>query len=268
MCSAINPEPPGVLRLTAHPLRWRLLAELARSDRQVRELMELIGQQQSLTSYHLGQLRAGGLVTVRRSSADKRDSYYSLNLLACRNLLAEAGALLHPGLRLTPAALAPPGPDPRGAGELPVRVIFLCTGNSSRSQMAEAILQQLGGERVDVVSAGGQPKPLHANTVRVMGESGIDMTKRRPKHLSDFLEQRFDYVISLCDRLREVCPDFPRARAVVHWSVPDPAAEAVSAEQSYAQFQRTAEELRTRVEFLLYAIDHATAAREGASVVG
>ncbi|WBB50435.1 MarR family transcriptional regulator [Verrucosispora sp. WMMA2044] len=267
MYPVLNPEPPGVLRLTAHPVRWRLLTELARSDRQVRELMELIGQQQSLTSYHLGQLRAGGLVTVRRSSADKRDSYYSLNLRACRDLLAEAGASLHPGLRLVPATLAPPGPDPGRPDGSPVRVIFLCTGNSSRSQMAEAILQQMGGARVAVASAGGQPKPLHPNTVRVMGESGIDMTKRRPKHLSDFLDQRFDYVISLCDRLREVCPDFPRAGTVLHWSVPDPAGEVETAEESYAQFQRTAEELRTRVEFLLHAIDHAASAPEGADVV-
>ncbi|WBB91138.1 MarR family transcriptional regulator [Verrucosispora sp. WMMC514] len=258
MCAALDPEPPGVLRLAAHPVRWRLLAELARSDRQVRELMGLVGQQQSLTSYHLGQLRAGGLVTVRRSSADKRDSYYSLNLLACRNLLAEAGASLHDGLQLVPAALAPPGPNPRRPDQPPTRVIFLCTGNSSRSQMAEAILQQMGGDRIDVVSAGGQPKPLHPNTVRVMGEGGVDMTTRHPKQLSHFLEQRFDYVITLCDRLREICPDFPRAGNVAHWSMPDPAAE-----RGYAPFQRTAAELRTRVAFLLHAIDHALPGREG-----
>src|SRR6187401_3359318 len=94
---------PEFLRLAGHPVRWGLLSELARSDRQVRELTTLVGQRQSLTSYHLGQLRRGGLVTMRRSSADRRDSYYSLDLIACRELLAHAAATLHPGLRPGPA---------------------------------------------------------------------------------------------------------------------------------------------------------------------
>ena len=80
--------PPGFLRLAGHPVRWRLLTELARTDRQVRELTGLLGQPQSLVSYHLGQLRAGGLVSARRSSADGRDSYYRIELARCRELLA------------------------------------------------------------------------------------------------------------------------------------------------------------------------------------
>jgi DNA-binding transcriptional ArsR family regulator len=88
----------GFLRLAGHPVRWQLLGELARSDRKVRELTALVGQRQSLTSYHLGQLRAGGLVTMRRSSADGRDTYCTLNLALYRDRLAEAGAALHPGL--------------------------------------------------------------------------------------------------------------------------------------------------------------------------
>ncbi len=94
-------------------MRWQLLGELARSDRQVRELTALVGQRQSLTSYHLGQLRAAGLVTMRRSSADGRDTYCSLNLAVYRERLAESGAALHPGLRLVPAELTPPGQSPR-----------------------------------------------------------------------------------------------------------------------------------------------------------
>src|SRR5687767_9940367 len=114
------PEPPAVLRLAGHPVRWRLLHELARSDRQVSELVELTGQRQSLTSYHLGQLREGGLVTMRRSSADKRDTYYGLDLTACRDRLAEAGVALHPGLRLV--AAPPPQASGRRPGRRPVRV--------------------------------------------------------------------------------------------------------------------------------------------------
>jgi protein-tyrosine-phosphatase len=234
-----------------------LLSELARSDRQVRELTALVGQAQSLTSYHLRQLRVGGLVTMRRSSADGRDAYYSLDLAACRDLLTEAGAALHPGLRLAPAAVTPPAGGKGGRpARPPVRVLFLCTGNSSRSQMAEAILEQLGGARVEVVSAGSHPKAIHPNAVLVMGERGIDISGRRSKPLSDFVEQRFDHVISLCDRVREVCPDFPGPPAVAHWSIPDPAAEAAANEHSYPAFVRTADELKTRIQFLLSAIEH------------
>ncbi|WP_406674938.1 MarR family transcriptional regulator [Nonomuraea sp. N2-4H] len=178
-----TPPPPDFLRLTGHPVRWRLLSELARGDRQVRELTALVGQTQGLTSYHLGRLRAGGLVTMRRSSADKRDTYYSLDLAACRDLLVRAGAALHPGLRMIPAA--PPPPPDGSAAPPPVRVLFLCTGNSSRSQMAEAILRHLGGPRVEVASAGSAPKPLHPDAVRVMHERGLDMTGHRPKHLDE-----------------------------------------------------------------------------------
>jgi len=244
---------PGFLRLSGHPVRWQLLSELSRSDRQVRELTALVGQRQSLTSYHLGQLRHGGLVTMRRSSADKRDAYYSLALAACRELLAEAGAALHPGLRLVPAALTPPEGRPRRRSGRPrVRVLFLCTGNSSRSQIAEALLEQLGGSGVEAASAGSHPKALHPSAVRVMRERGIDISGRRTKHLSEFVDQRFDHVISLCDRVREVCPDFPGPPTVAHWSIPDPAAD----EDGYPAFVRTADELTTRIQFLCHAIEH------------
>lgn len=247
--------PPAVLRLAGHPVRWQLLRELARSDRQVRELAELTGQRQSLTSYHLGQLREGGLVTMRRSSADGRDTYYSLDLAACGGQLADAGTALHPGLRLVPAPPYPPVAElgRRPGRRRPVRVLFLCTGNSSRSQMAEALLERLGGARVEAASAGSHPKPIHPNAVRAMRAGGIDISGRHSKHLGVFADQRFDHVISLCDRVREVCPEFPGAPAVAHWSMPDPAAGV-----GYPPFVRAADELKARITFLLHAIDNTT----------
>ena len=236
-------KPPEVLALAGHELRWRLLAELARSDRQVRELTGLLGQPQSLVSYHLARLRAGGLVATRRSSADRREAYYRIDLLRCGQLLADAAGALHPGLRPSPPAGTPQ--------TLPaVRVLFLCTGNSARSQIAEALLRHHGGEAVEALSAGSHPKRLHADAVRVMRERfGIDIAGQRAKHLEEFTGWRFDYVISLCDRLREICPDFPGSPELIHWSIPDPAAEGSG---EYAPFERTAADLDTRVRFLLH----------------
>ena len=236
--------PPGFLRLAGHPVRWRLLTELARTDRQVRELTGLLEQPQSLVSYHLGQLRAGGLVSARRSSADGRDSYYRIDLVRCRELLAETGLALHPGLAQHPGLGTGPGSCP-GSGAL--RVLFLCTGNSARSQLAEALLGQMAGGAVEVASAGSRPKPLHPEAVRVMREHGIDISGCRSKHLEEFAGQRFGYVITLCDRVREVCPEFPGHPQLIHWSIADPAGEA----DPRAAFRRVAAELRTRIGFLL-----------------
>jgi ArsR family transcriptional regulator, arsenate/arsenite/antimonite-responsive transcriptional repressor / arsenate reductase (thioredoxin) len=248
--------PPEFLRLAGHPVRWLLLSELARSDRQVRELKALLGQPQSLVSYHLARLRAGGLVTARRSSADGRDVYYSLDLARCGELLTAAGTALHPGLRL----VAPPPAQIRA----PARVLFLCTGNSARSQMAQAIVEQMAAGAVTAASAGSQPKPLHPNAVRVMREADIDISGRQAKHLSTFTGQRFDYVISLCDKLREICPEFPGPAEVIHWSIPDPGAGGDSDADTYPVFRAVAADLRTRIGFLLTLIsDTAASAKEG-----
>src|SRR4051812_4038411 len=232
-------DPPRVLRLAGHPLRWQLLRELARSDRRVGELCTLSHRHQSLVSYHLRQLRDGGLVSQRRSAADGRDTYYVLDLARCGELLASAGAALHPGLASTTSTRA-------GRKR---RVLFLCTGNSARSQMAETLCERLSDGAVAAVSAGSHPKPLHPEAVRVMRDRGIDISGRRSKQLGEFTGRRFDYVISLCDRVREVSPEFPGAPEPIHWSIPDPAREPGS-----DAFERTAAELETRIAFLIGAI--------------
>jgi ArsR family transcriptional regulator, arsenate/arsenite/antimonite-responsive transcriptional repressor / arsenate reductase (thioredoxin) len=231
-------SPPSFLALAGHPLRWRLLSELARSDRRVRELCGLVGRPQALVSYHLARLRADGVVSTRRSMADGRDVYYSVDLVRCGELLSATGAALHPGLRA--GYRAPPSR---------ARVLFLCTGNSARSQMAEALAEEQG---VHAFSAGSAPKPLHPDAVRVMRVYGVDIAGRRSKHLSEFARERFDCVVSLCDRVREVCPDFPGDPEVIHWSIPDPARDA-----DPEAFERTAAELAVRIPFLLRLIEEA-----------
>jgi ArsR family transcriptional regulator, arsenate/arsenite/antimonite-responsive transcriptional repressor / arsenate reductase (thioredoxin) len=252
-------SPPTFLRLAGDPLRWRLLSELARSDRRVSELTALVGQPQNSVSYHLGRLRAGALVSMRRSSADGRDSYYRIETARCGQLLAATSAALHPGRATTTAR-----PPARRRRANPWRVLFLCTGNSARSQIAEALLAHAAGGRVEVASAGSHPKPLHPNAVRVMREYSIDLTGRRSKHLAEFTGRRFDYVITLCDKVREVCPDFPGEPAAIHWSIPDPA--AASGRASYSAFRAVAADLHTRIGFLTQTI--AAIAPTATSVMG
>ena len=215
------------------------------------ELTQLVDEPQSLVSYHLRQLRDGRLVSSRRSSADGRDAYYAINLTACQDGLQAAGGALHPGLSLAPAPLARAR---AGRSRRRPRVLFLCTGNSARSQIGEALLERMSAGTVETASAGSDPKPLHPNAVRVLRKRGIDISANRTKNLDDFTSERFDMVITLCDRVREVCPEFPSHPELVHWSIPDPGLEGPTNRMSYPAFERTFAELETRIGFLLHLL--------------
>jgi protein-tyrosine-phosphatase/DNA-binding transcriptional ArsR family regulator len=251
---------PAFAHLAGHPLRWQLLTELAHSDLRVRELVSLVGQPQNLISYHLRLLRDGGLVQARRSSFDGRDSYYRLDLDRCAVALAGTGTALHPALSLERATVAAPFDAKRHPR---VAVLFVCTGNSARSPIAEALLHRATAGQVEVISAGSRPKPqLHPNTVRVLREQyGITIAGQRPRHLETLTRRQFDYVITLCDKAREVCPDFGTDSSRLHWSIADPAgtgtgADAADDEASYPAFARTATEIDTRVRQLLPVLAH------------
>jgi|GEM_PF-73539 len=242
-----NQAAPAFVRLAAHPLRWRLLTELADGDLRVRELVTLVGQPQNLVSYHLRLLRDGGLVTATRSSFDGRDSYYHLDLGRCAEALADTGAALHPALRWDKAT-----PD-RQQRLPPLAVLFVCTGNSARSPIAVALLRRHTAGQIKATSAGSHPKPrMHANTVRVLRDQfGIDIAGRRPLHLGTLTGRRFDYVITLCDKAREICPEFVDHPRRVHWSIADPASAGDSDQASYPAFARTAADIDSRVRYLL-----------------
>jgi ArsR family transcriptional regulator, arsenate/arsenite/antimonite-responsive transcriptional repressor / arsenate reductase (thioredoxin) len=254
----VHPDvaPSAFLQLAGHPLRWRLLGELARSDRIVHELTQLVGEPQNLVSYHLGKLRDGRLVTARRSSADRRDTYYGLDLARIGALLSATGGALHPALRLVARSR-----DQALIG--PVKVLFLCTGNSARSQMAEALAKARSGGAIEAYSAGSHPRPLHPSAVQVMrDEYGLDLAGQTSKHLEVFEGQRFDWVISLCDKVREVCPELPGHPETIHWSIANPVTGDPD-DVTYPLFQETAAELARRIDFLLAVLaDRTHATRE------
>jgi len=130
----------------------------------------------------------------------------------------------------------------------PIRVLFVCTGNSARSQMAEAILRHVGGLAFDVASAGTEPKGVNPLTVRILAEVGIDISHARSKSVTEFLGQEFDYVITVCDQARETCPVFPGARESIHWGFDDPAVAEGSEAQRLAIFRRVLREISLRLK--------------------
>lgn len=125
-----------------------------------------------------------------------------------------------------------------------MRVLILCTGNSARSQMAEGLLRHEGGDLFEVFSAGTKPTRVRPEAITVMRELGIDIASQRSKSLDEFAGQEFDYVITVCDNAKEICPIFPAKTQRIHWSIEDPAAVAGTEEQRLAAFRRIRDELR------------------------
>lgn len=251
MISPSPAQPPSFLKLLAHELRWQLVEALARSDRRVQELVQLVGEPHNLVSYHLRQLRSQELVAERRSAADGRDVYYSLDLDRLRALYLATGDRLHPGITDRPRSAS----DTEAGPARRLRVLFLCTHNSARSQMAEAILRDLGGTRVETASAGTEVTRVHPLAVREMAERGIDISSHRSKHLNEFLGEDFDYVITVCDNAREACPFFPGDPERIHWSIADPSAVEGTEKVREAAFKRAADELTTRIRYLLVLLE-------------
>jgi len=128
------------------------------------------------------------------------------------------------------------------------RVLFLCTHNSARSQMAEGLLRHLSEGRVEVASAGTEARGVHPLAVRVMAEIGIDLRDQASKTLDRFVGERWDDVITVCDSANESCPIFPGARRRLHWSFDDPSAATGTEEQRLRVFRRVREEIRARID--------------------
>jgi len=149
----------------------------------------------------------------------------------------------------------------------PIRVLFLCTGNSARSQMAEGLLRSLGGADFEVHSAGTHPQPLHPLAVQAMRESGIDIAGQQSKSLNRFLGQPFDYIITVCDRARDHCPTFPGDNERIHWGFADPAAVTGTEDERLAAFRRVRNEIAERLRLWVTIRRRAVGARAASGAV-
>jgi protein-tyrosine-phosphatase len=136
------------------------------------------------------------------------------------------------------------------SGEAPATVLFLCTHNSARSQLAEATLRHLGGDQVKAYSAGSEPGRVHPEAISTLESLGISTEGLSSKHLKEFLGQDFDYIVTVCDQAREACPVFPGKPTQLHWSYPDPSGIKDEAERRET-FRRIANDLIERNTGLL-----------------
>ena len=135
------------------------------------------------------------------------------------------------------------------------RVLFLCTGNSCRSQMAEGFLRHMAGDKFEVFSAGVKPTQVNPLAIKVMAEAGVDISKHRSKSTMEFLDQKFDYVITVCDNAKQTCPIFPGNYEKIHWDLEDPAEAQGSEEDRVAIFRRIRDEIEQRIKDWIKRLD-------------
>jgi arsenate reductase (thioredoxin) len=129
-----------------------------------------------------------------------------------------------------------------------IRILVLCTGNSCRSQMAEGLFRQYGQGRIEVCSAGLEPKGVNPRAIRVMREIGIDISGHQSRHLREFLSEQFDYVITVCDNAAQNCPRFPGEGVKLHWPFDDPAEATGTEEAILDEFRRVRNEIGAKVK--------------------
>jgi protein-tyrosine-phosphatase len=251
MTHAASDDPSAFLALLDDPQCHRLMTALVLNDIRLHDLAARGGQPPEAVSATLEPLRAAGVIVERRSDANAADLYYHLDLDRLGALYARIGAALPPEF-----VSALPGAEAARSEARPtrLRVLFLCTHNSVRSQLAETLMRVLSKDQIEAFSAGNQPTNVHPLTIEVLAGLPVDLSRQRSKHLEEFLDQDFDYVITVCDKAREDCPVFPDAKRTIHWSMPDPVAVEGGAAQERA-FRQTMNELRNRITYLLIILE-------------
>lgn len=249
MTAPATPEPTSLTAILQDPARRQLVAALVLNDVRLADLAAEAALPQAEVAALLEPLCAAGVLIDRPSDANPQDVYYHLALDALRSVYQAAGAPVP--TELDPVEEARERSPERGQAP---RVLFLCTRNSARSQLAEGITRLLSKGQVDVFSAGTQPGVLHPMAIDVLTSLNVDVSRQHSKHLEMFLGQSFDYVITVCDNAGETCPVFPGAKRTIHWSIPDPAGVEDAAERQRA-FRQVAMELQNRIRYLLIAME-------------
>ncbi len=263
----MTPSRPDLLfRAFADETRLRILSLLVPGELCVCDIVSALGLGQPKISRHLAYLRRAGLVSARKEGLWK---HYSLTppadafhkgLLGClRGCFSEAPSLRRDRERLEKRASEKgcvPASAPRhgaSSGRRVKRVLFLCTGNSCRSQMAEALLNRMGRGRFLALSAGSRPAGfVHPLAVGMLREAGCPVKGLSSKSLEEFRGKRFDAVITVCDRAKEACPLWPGAR-MLHWSLKDPAEAEGTGGQRRAVFRGVFRDLESRLRTFLRA---------------
>jgi len=244
-----SPDVLRFLRVLGDQTRLSIVRMLALSDLRAGELGSALRLPSNALAYHLKQLQSLQLLHDHRSSGDARDVYYHLDLDRLHRLFATTGDTLYPGMTSCSSDKA----QTSDAGSTParrLRVLFLCTHNSARSQLAEGLLRAMGGDLVEAASAGSDPTDVDPDALAVLRELGIDPAPLSAKPLALYSGQPFDCIISVCDRVRDVCPVFPGDPHQVHWSFSDPAV-IEDPTLRRAAFRAVAHELQTRIRYLL-----------------
>ena len=236
---------PAIIKLLANDERWTILKTLSVGDYSQDELAAAVDLPSNRVAHHLEQFRDLNIITERTSSVDIESTYYALRLDHLQTLYFQAGASLH-------VALGVDAVPQLEVETLPskLRVLFLCTHNSARSQMAEGLARHLGRGRVESFSAGTEETFVKPSAIEAMASRGIDISHQKSEVLTKYLDQEFDYVITVCDSAKESCPFFPGGKQQLHWSIEDPSSVEEPAARLEA-FKQTASILNTRIQFLL-----------------
>lgn len=278
----------GLGKALADENRLRALAALASSELCLCQIVELLGLATSTVSRHMALLCQAGLVEVRKQG---RWSYFQLaetdispEVRQIRTLLIELlsrdwhiqqdAARLRALMKIAPEELcrrkhaareylANKTASPNRYQTMSkLKVLFLCTGNSCRSQMAEGWTRHLKSEQIEPYSAGIETHGLNPLAVRVMAEAGVDISGQRSKHVDELRHVAFDYVVTVCDHARQSCPIFPGKAQKIHVGFDDPPAlarEAKSEEEALAHYRRVRDEIRAFVERLPEALKSGSA---------
>ncbi|HBE79901.1 MAG TPA: hypothetical protein DDW65_19300 [Firmicutes bacterium] len=253
----------SALRNFGEPNRLAIISLLSAGSMLVGDICNASGLPLTLVSQHLRVLRMSGMVQAERDNKDARAVWYSLNPQRIKEIQS-ALSMVFDMTKIVDRRI----PETKQSLNLTrekFRVLFLCSGNSARSQIAEALLQHYGTGLIEARSAGTHPREVHPLTIKVLAEIGLDTTGLKTKHYSVFNQESFRYVITVCDRANEECPDFSGDYQRIHWSIVDPVMDRNEDELINA-FKRTRQELSARIDLFVQAHRYEAERLSGRSV--